>query len=76
MKNLSKLVIAACMAISLTGCVAAAIGAAAGGAGALYVKKNYNVDASNHGFSVEKKHRKAKPSKQPLTPTPISQVPS
>ncbi len=67
MKNLSKIAVAACMAISLSGCVAAAIGAAAGAGGALYVKKHYNVDANKNGFSFEKKQRKATQNQQPLT---------
>ena len=68
MKNLSKIAVAACMAVSLSGCVAAAIGAAAGAGGALYVKKHYNVDASRNGFSVEKKKTATTKQSKPLTP--------
>lgn len=48
MKSLLKIVLCACMTASLSGCIAAAVGA--GAAGGAYIEKHYNVD-----FTVKKK---------------------
>lgn len=48
MKSLLKIIVCACMAAALSGCIAAAVGA--GAAGGAYIEKNYDVD-----FSMKKK---------------------